>query len=105
MEYCPRGTCNLSVDGQDESPGTRCHGVEVVNEAIDLTPSMVVVDVEVSFGFCDYELEAGVGTPADDVRTVAPDARGNRVAGNAEEIHCDVHPRMALLYSLRGAND
>ena len=77
----------------------------MVHEGLDLTPSMFVVDVAIGLGFRYEELEGGGVAPGYDVGTVASDERGHRIAGSVEEVRCNVHHRMALLYGLRGSLD
>lgn len=104
-EYRPCRSRDVSIDGQYEGTGARCHSFEVAHEGIDLTPSMSVVDVTLGLGFRDYDPEAGSAAAGDDVGTVTADEGRHCVARSVEEVRSDVHRRMALLYGLCGGDD
>ena len=77
----------------------------MVHKGTYLAPSMRVIDVSVSLGFRDDQLEAGGGAPGDDIGTVATDERGDRITGSVKEVCRNEYFRMPLLYGLRGGGD
>ena len=73
------------------------HGGEVTDERVYLASCVPVVDIAVCLGFADDECDRIGLASSDDVRAVAADLRGNRVAGGGRNIRGHAEAWVTLL--------